>query len=207
MISREGSGPRCRQSSRCVASCAAGACAHPRACGRDPPSVIRDLAAPGYKPSDGDWKVAGRRSHASPGSSLAVCHGRAGPELLRSLTERVDGGSSCAPHRHVSSRLRARQRVKARWFRTRDHRGMQRSARPTSRSCGGGRPCSWCTRRQPAPVGRHRPGHARSLRRVRRPAALALRHLRDRLRVPVGPPAGGSRAAMSRGIPRCRRSS
>src|SRR4030095_11415645 len=45
-------------------------------------------------------------------------------------------------------------------------------------------------------VGRHRPRSARPLRRLRRPAARALWHLRGRLRVPIYTPAGRSRAAM-----------
>src|SRR5262249_4133924 len=49
---------------------------------------------------------------------------------------------------------------------------------------------------QPRPVGRHRPRSARPLRRLRRSATVALRHLRGRLRIPIVTPAGRSRAAM-----------
>src|SRR5215475_5786779 len=49
---------------------------------------------------------------------------------------------------------------------------------------------------QPSPVGCHRPRSARPLRRLRRPATLALRHLRGRLRVPIDTPTGRSGAAM-----------
>src|SRR4030095_12209122 len=49
---------------------------------------------------------------------------------------------------------------------------------------------------QPRPVGRHRPRSARPLRRLRRPATLALWHLRGRPRGPIYNPAGRSRAAM-----------
>src|SRR5262245_7761944 len=43
---------------------------------------------------------------------------------------------------------------------------------------------------QPGPVGRHRPRSARRLRWLRRPATLALWHLRGRLRVPIDTSAG-----------------
>src|SRR5215470_638811 len=49
---------------------------------------------------------------------------------------------------------------------------------------------------QLSPVGRHRPRSAPPLRRLRRPATLALWHLRGRLRVPIHTSAGRSRATM-----------
>src|SRR5262249_47539468 len=54
---------------------------------------------------------------------------------------------------------------------------------------------------QPDPVGRHRPRSARPVRRLRGPAAVAVWHLRGRLRLSIHTPAGRSRAAMPLELP------